>query len=78
MGIGAWQKKYFILSENIVTYCSEKGGNIEGKIHMHVAHIEPGPANSPIFKINTGVQSLKLRAENLNAKSRWLNALYDN
>jgi len=75
MGIGTWSKKYFILADNILTYCAEKGGNLEGKVHMQVANVEPGPQNASIFKINTGIQSLKLKADSINTKNRWLNAL---
>jgi len=75
MGIGTWQRRYFILTDSILSYCTEKGGQVEGKLHMQIAHVDSGPATTPIFKINTGVQSLKIRADNVNLKNQWLNVM---
>jgi hypothetical protein len=78
MGIGTWSKKHFVLSGNILSYSSHKDGALEGKVHMQVASVEPGPPNTAIFKINTGVQSLKLKSDSINSKNRWLNSLFTN
>ena len=73
--IGTWSKKYCILRDNILTYCDKKGGDIEGRIHLKVAGILELDPLQVSFQINTGTTPLLLRATNLAAKSKWINAL---
>ena len=40
MGIASWKRKYAILQNNIFSICKNRGGNIEGKIHLEVSIIQ--------------------------------------
>lgn len=43
-----WKQRYFILHENILIYCDEKGGEKLGSIHLKISSI----ILIPVFKFN--------------------------
>lgn len=78
VGIGSWSRKFFILNENVLTYCSEKGGDTEGKVHLQIAQVVDDNPSKPTFELNNGMEVMKIRAESVDKKSRWISALLDN
>ncbi len=77
-GIGTWTRKFFILSENVLTYCSEKGGDTEGKIHLQIAQIVDESPSKPTFELNTGIEVMRIRAGSVDKKLKWVSALLAN
>ena len=75
IGIGGWSKKYFVLTDNILVCCDKKGGEVEAKLHLKVATIDPRDNKEKQFVIYTGVSKFKLRASSDELKSKWLAAL---
>ena len=75
IGIGNWSKKYFVLTENILSICDKKGGEIEAKIHLKVATIDPKKETSHKFVIYTGINKFKIKAGTLELKKKWIEIL---
>ena len=73
--IGKWSNRYCILRDNILIVCSQKEGEIEGKIHLKIAIIQELKPTQTEFKINTGSTQMSFRTQSLAAKSKWINAL---
>lgn len=75
MGIGGWCKKYFVLSDNVLTICDKKGGDVEAKMHLKVATVDPKETKPTQFNIYSGVSKFKIKAESNEVKSKWLEVL---
>ena len=78
MNLGKWTQKYGVLRENVLTICNFKGGEVELRIHLHVAEIRELESNNTMFQIHTGATDVYLRALTLLAKTKWVNSLYAN
>lgn len=70
-----WKRRHFILTDNVLTYCKQLGGDVTGRLHMKVATLDAMEDDARTFKIFSGVKELKLRAEDEQGKQRWLAAL---
>ncbi|CAD8078752.1 unnamed protein product [Paramecium sonneborni] len=70
-----WQDRYFILNEDILLYCDSQGGPIKGQVHLKVAALILVPEDPLRIIINTGTTEIHLRANNINEKIDWINAL---
>lgn len=75
MGIGGWTKKYFVLTDSILVCCDKKGGDVEAKLHLKVATLDPRAERKKQFLIYTGINRFKLRAATDELKGKWLEAL---
>ncbi|CAD8132130.1 unnamed protein product [Paramecium pentaurelia] len=73
-----WQKRYFILNDNILTYCDQPGGRSKGQIHLKVAGINESKDDTLRIIINTGTGQILLKAANIDEKNKWLIALKKN
>lgn len=70
-----WQKRYFILNNDILTYCDEKGGKAKGQIHLKVAGISWN-LNDPLrIVIYTGINHLILKANDSKECHDWVTSL---
>ena len=70
-----WQVNYFILHKTILVYCKEKGSTTMGTIHLKISSILLIPDDPLRIIINSGTKEINLRAENINEKVKWVNAL---
>lgn len=74
--ISRWKKRYFILHEDVLFYCKEKGGSQKGSIHLKVARIEASNKGDSLnIHIHTGTNVIHLKAPTLTEKIQWVNAL---
>lgn len=75
IGFGGWTKKYFVLTDSILVCCDKKGGEVEAKMHLKVATIDPRENSERQFVILSGISKFKLRAASEELKQKWLEAL---
>ena len=75
MVIGGWTKKYFVLTDNILSICDKKGGDVEAKIHLKVATLDPRADKPNQFAIYTGINRFKIKAASEDLKQKWLAVL---
>ena len=73
--ITRWKEKYFILHENVLSYCPDQGSPIQGSIHLGVATISLDDKELLQILINTGTNTVKLKAADMSKKAQWLNAI---
>ncbi|CAD8176128.1 unnamed protein product [Paramecium octaurelia] len=70
-----WQPRYFILYDDILTYCEQKGSSVEGRVSLKISGIFTVQDDPLEILIQTGTNELKLKA---NAQSQfvdWFKAL---
>jgi len=70
-----WQRRYFILSENILFYYITKGMRYKGKIHLQIAEVVLDEKNDVKFMVDTGIQKFYLRTENSSNRKKWFDAI---
>lgn len=70
-----WKLNYFILHKNILIYCSQKGTATLGTIHLKISSILLIPDDPLRIIINSGTKEINLRAQNIDEKIKWVNAL---
>lgn len=78
LNLGTWSKRYFVLSENILTICKKKGGDMQAKIHMKVATIDPMDNDQRQFIIHTGINKFYIRTATSENKHKWISLLLFN
>lgn len=72
---GKWKRRYFILTDNILSYCKKVEGEVQGKVHLKVATLDCSEDNPTCFKLYSGVSELQLKAESSESKLRWVKAI---
>lgn len=70
-----WKLNYFILHKNILIYCAQKAGTTLGTIHLKISSILLIPDDPLRIIINSGTKEINLRAQNIDEKIKWVNAL---
>ena len=70
-----WQQNYFILNNDILTYCEQKNSEAKGQVHLKIAGIILVPDDPLQFIINTGTTELSLKATSLEDKIKWISSL---
>lgn len=73
--ITRWKEKYFILHDNVLSYCPDQGSPIQGSIHLGVATVNVDEKELLHILINTGTSTVKLKAADMSKKAQWLNAI---
>ena len=70
-----WQRRYFILHNGILHYCSQKGSSMRGAVHMDISQVFKHPRNKRRFYIDTGVSCMHLKAYSPDEAQDWFEAL---
>lgn len=73
--LSQWRRFYFILHNDIITFCNEKGGEKEGSIHLKVASIVSVIDDPLKINIHTGTHILFIRADTVNQRIEWMKAI---
>ena len=73
--LGRWKRTYFILHDNILVYCKEKGDKAQGSIHLKISSITLIPDDPLRIIINSGTKEIHIRASTIGEKIKWVNAL---
>ena len=73
--LGRWKRTYFILHDNILVYCKEKGDKAQGSIHLKISSITLIPDDHLRIIINSGTKEINIRASTIGEKIKWVNAL---
>jgi hypothetical protein len=72
--LSRWQTKYFILHEEVLSFCDTRGSKIQGNMHLGLASVQSELDDLLVITISNGVSELKLAAENLPDKLKWVSA----
>ena len=70
-----WKMRYFILHEDTLIYCEDRGGKTLGQMHLKVCSIQQSKDDPLLILINSGTKELKMRAKDINEKVNWINML---
>ena len=70
-----WKDKYFILHDNILSYCAHQGGPSQGRIHIDVATIKVNNDEPLRIQLNTGTSEVLLQCKDVADKTKWINAI---
>lgn len=73
--LGRWKRMYFILHDNILRYCKEKGHKVQASIHLKISSITLIPDDPLRIIINSGTKEINIRASTIGEKIKWVNAL---
>jgi|JI6StandDraft_1071083.scaffolds.fasta_scaffold01793_6 hypothetical protein len=73
--LSGWRASYFILHNDVLVYCTERGGAKEGAIHLKVASIASILDDPLRMCIHTGTNVLQLRAPTVDSRIQWIRAL---
>ena len=70
-----WRRRYFILHNGVLYYCSDRGQKSKGVIHLNIAQVIPHPRNGRRLIVDTGCTEVHLKADTPDDCRRWLSAL---
>jgi PH domain len=73
--VSGWQNQYFILHDELLTFCEKKGSETKGVINLKIAKLvsyEDDPLRIAIF---TGMSEVQVRASTLPEKVKWYEAM---
>ena len=70
-----WRRRYFILHNGVLYYCTDKGQKSKGVIHLDIAQVVPHSKNDRRIIIDTGCTEVHLKAETSEERRKWLAAL---
>lgn len=73
--VSGWQTFYFILHDDLLTFCEKKGAETKGIINLRIAKLvsfEDDPLRIAIF---TGTSEIQVRASTLPEKVKWYEAM---
>lgn len=73
--VSGWQTLYFILHDDLLTFCEKKGAETKGVINLRIAKLvsfEDDPLRIAIF---TGTSEMQIRASTLPEKVKWYEAM---
>ena len=73
-----WDKRYFILKDNILCYFKNKGGELRGKLHLSILQIKDYDENDKKFEIDSGLTSISIRAETKEERDIWIKKIKEN
>lgn len=87
--ITQWQKRYFVLNENILSYYINKGDTPKGRFHLSLAKIsddenvkedddEHKEGKDFVFSVDTGMGVIYLKAGDYKEKMLWVNSISKN
>ena len=70
-----WKKRYFVLHDGVLEYCKEKGNELKGKISLYTLDVKKHPKEDSRLIINTGTNTIHLKAQNPKEAQEWFLAL---
>lgn len=70
-----WKKRYFVLHDNLFEYCKQQGRPLKGKISLQTLDIKKHPKKQAELIIDTGVNTMHLRAADQKEAQEWYFAL---
>lgn len=70
-----WRRRYFILHNGVLYYCSDRGQKNKGVIHLDIAQIIPHSKNERRLIIDTGCTEVHLKADSPEECRKWLIAM---
>ena len=70
-----WKPRYFILHDDVLIYCNNKGEQKKGSVSLKVASFSETPEDPLRIIVYTGVNEMHLRAKTVEEKLHWLDAL---
>jgi len=70
-----WRRRYFILHNGVLYYCSDKGQKSKGVIHLNIAQVVAHSRNDRRIVIDTGCTEVHLKAQTAEERRSWLAAL---
>ena len=73
-----WKKRYFVLHDNLLEYCKNKGDTLKGKISLQTLDIKKHPKKEAELIVDTGVTKIHLRAASNKEAQEWFLALMEN
>lgn len=73
--IYGWKKRFFVLHDNLFEYCKQQGQPLKGKISLQTIDIKKHPKKQSELIINTGVNTMHLRAADPKEAQEWYLAL---
>ena len=76
--IYGWKKRYFVLHDNLLEYCKNKGDNLKGKISLQTLDIKKHAKKESELIVDTGVTKIHLRAASNKEAQEWLLVLKEN
>ena len=69
-----WRRRYFILHDGVLYYCSDKGQKSKGVIHLNIAQVVAHSKNERRIVIDTGCTEVHLKAQTPEERQKWLAA----
>ena len=73
--LSQWKRFYFILHNDVLTFCSQKAGDKEGSIHLKIASVVSVIDDPLKINIHTGTHILFIRADSINLRIDWMKAI---
>ena len=70
-----WKTRYFILHDNILIYCEDKGKKKMASIYLKISSIICVTEDPLRIIINSGTKEIHMRASTIDEKMRWIKAL---
>jgi hypothetical protein len=70
-----WNKCYFILDGEVMTYYKKRGGKVQGRVDLAEAKVVPNSLYPNRFKIFIGKKYMHLKAYSVEEARQWLAAL---
>mmetsp|Transcript_981 Transcript_981/g.2444 ORF Transcript_981/g.2444 Transcript_981/m.2444 type:complete len:604 (-) Transcript_981:388-2199(-) len=70
-----WKRRYFILDDDKLSYCKNRGGKIKGTLNLSQSKVLPNSLYPARFKIFSGRKYMHLKAYSVEEARKWLAAL---
>ena len=70
-----WKKRFFVLHDGLLEYCKEKGNTLKGKMSLTTLDVKKHPKKDSELIINTGTNTIHLKAQNPKEAQEWFVAL---
>ncbi len=70
-----WKRRYFVLSDDILYYYTEKGGELRGRLHLSISQIKEYEKNDNRFEIDSGLTTISIRAETKESRDTWIHKI---
>lgn len=74
--VSGWKTRYFVLHDDVLTYCETKGSETKGIISLKIAKIIQFDDDPLRIAIDTGTSEIHVRAPTLGEKLKWYDALH--
>ena len=84
--ITQWQRRYFVLNENVISYYINKGDTPKGRFHLSLAKVNCDDGGNGgdevsgdfVFSVDTGMGVVYLKAVDYKEKMMWVNSISRN